>query len=254
VGGECSHEVDRGRPRRPSVRPEGRPESGWVDRVLAFQRAAGNRAAASLIQRAIPDGILDTDDEQEFLRRRKTVRKGQFGGDVAKAQILLEHILTEGPAPPEYHGVEDIGDFTPRFDALVRTFQARTRQAVDGVIGRKTWSMIFLMSDLPDDEDAFLRRRKTVRKGDFGGEVAKAQILIDAILAGPMTPPRLQPMADIGHFTPAFDALVRLFQARTRLDVDGVIGRRTWSMIFLFATLGKARPPAARAAPALPGR
>lgn len=253
MGRERSHEVDRARPRLTPVRPEGGPESGRVDRVLGLQRTAGNHAVASLIQRAIPDGILDTDDEQEFLRRRKTVRKGDFGGDVAKAQILLEHILTEGPGPPEYHGVDDIGDFTPRFDALVRTFQARTRQAVDGIIGRKTWSMIFLMSDLPEDEEAFLRRRKTVRKGNLSGEVAKAQILIDAILAGPRAPPPLRPMTDIGDFTIAFDALVRLFQARAQLEVDGVIGRRTWSMIFLFATLGNAPPPAERAVAALGG-
>lgn len=240
MGRRRLHDVDRARPRATSVRPEEVPGVGTAERVLGLQRAAGNRAVTRLIQRAIPDGILDTDEEQEFVRRRKTVRKGHFGGDVAKAQILLEHILTEGPAPPEYHGVDDIGDFTLRFDALVRTFQARTRQAVDGVIGPKTWNMIFLMSDLPEDEQAFLRARKTIRKGTFSGEVAKAQIMIDAILAGPKVPPPLRPMADLGDFTPAFDALVRLFQARTHLEIDGVIGKRTWSMIFLFATLGKA--------------
>ena len=105
-------------------------------------RSATVRSPGSSSARA---GLLD-DDEETFLRKRKTVRKGDQGSEVAKAQ--MGSVLFGGRAPPEYHGVDDIGDFTLRFDALVRLFQARTKQTIDGVIGRKTWDMLFLFASL----------------------------------------------------------------------------------------------------------
>jgi GH24 family phage-related lysozyme (muramidase) len=75
---------------------------------------------------------------------RKTLGKGDTGGDVFSLQRLLHNIGL-------YAGAID-GDFGPKTDASVRAYQALRGLVVDGVCGPLTWGKLAVapMSGLPE--------------------------------------------------------------------------------------------------------
>jgi peptidoglycan hydrolase-like protein with peptidoglycan-binding domain len=63
-----------------------------------------------------------------------------------RAQFYIDYIFFGGGyQPPMYHAAfEDEGEFTVRFESVVRLFQARADLEIDGVIGPNTWGWIDL--------------------------------------------------------------------------------------------------------------
>ncbi|MBC9000455.1 peptidoglycan-binding domain-containing protein [Micromonospora aurantiaca (nom. illeg.)] len=131
---------------------------------------------------------------------RPTLRKGSKGAAVGRLQGAL---VAHG------YQLKVDGDFGARTYAAVRSFQARKRITVDGIVGDQTWAKA-------------LAGQATVRQGDSGFAVALAQALL--VAAGW----NVAVDRDFGSKT---TAAVRAFQKAKSLTVDGVVGSKTWARL-----------------------
>lgn len=126
-----------------------------------------------------------------------TLRLGDSSVVVVTLQFLLLH-----------HGanLEPDVDFTAQTEAAVRDFQQANGLPVDGVVGRQTWSALFV----------------TVRRGDQGEAVGAVQHRLgyDGFEVG-----------EHGDFDAQTEAAVRDYQRAKGLTVDGVVGPRTWAAL-----------------------
>lgn len=134
-----------------------------------------------------------------------TLQRGSEGQDV---KDLQEALIELDFKPGEVDGV--FGVFT---QSAVKAFQNWAGVVVDGVVGAATWERL-------DDAD---RSDPTIRDGSEGVAVRGLQRRL--IAAG----------FDIdeidGRFGPRTEAAVRAFQERSELDVDGIVGPRTWERL-----------------------
>ena len=96
--------------------------------------------------------------------------------------------------------------------ALVRSFQARHKLTVDGVVGAATWTALGSPVAVPV---AIVRPK--VRRGDRGAVVREVQRTVGA--------------AADGVFGGETLAKVKAFQKRNGLAADGVVGKDTWTKI-----------------------
>jgi Putative peptidoglycan binding domain len=109
------------------------------------------------------------------------------------------------------------GEFGPRTEAAVKTFQASHGLAADGIVGPLTWAAVVVQ----------------VKKGDQGDAVRGVQEEFQfRNLSGD---PNIGPQID-GIFGPVTDAAVRGFQQALSLDipsvkVDGIVGPVTWQAL-----------------------
>jgi uncharacterized protein (TIGR02594 family) len=69
------------------------------------------------------------------------LRRGSRGNDVRLLQSLLNQKVPQSRLPNGRRLVED-GDFGPKTEAAVRTFQQLNRLTVDGVVGPQTWKAL----------------------------------------------------------------------------------------------------------------
>lgn len=133
-------------------------------------------------------------------------------GDREHPVRTLQHLLRA-----RGHGVAVDGSFGPMTDGAVRAFQEEKGLAVDGVVGRHTWSALVI----------------TVRRGSTGDAVRGVQEEFQfRNLSGD---PTRGPAVD-GRFGPLTEAAVRGFQEALHTDipsvaVDGVVGRVTWQAL-----------------------
>lgn len=116
------------------------------------------------------------------------------------------------------------GVFGPKTDAAVRAFQLSHGLAVDGIVGRFTWSALLI----------------TVQRGDTGSAVMAAQDQLT--LRGLSGDPKL--FVD-GIFGPKTQAAVVYFQSRMAdlrqqetnglesFAVDGIVGPQTWHALVI---------------------
>jgi peptidoglycan hydrolase-like protein with peptidoglycan-binding domain len=135
------------------------------------------------------------------------LREGSRGEDVRRLQRILVMIKLL-----DYTGID--GDFGPRTQTGVRSFQAGNGLTDDGVVGPRTWAA------LPADPGT-----RQLARGASGDVVAALQRALREY-GGPGTPTDPGP-AD-GEFGQHTENAVRAYQGDRGIPVDGVVGDLTW--------------------------
>jgi peptidoglycan hydrolase-like protein with peptidoglycan-binding domain len=136
------------------------------------------------------------------------VRSGDRDHPVRTLQYLLR---------ARNHPVTVDGDFGPKTDAAVRSFQQDAHVSVDGIVGPATWSALVV----------------TVRRDDEGDAVRGVQEEFQfRNLSGDPT----QGLQVDGIFGAETDRTVRAFQHALAADipsvtVDGIVGPVTWQAL-----------------------
>jgi peptidoglycan hydrolase-like protein with peptidoglycan-binding domain len=106
------------------------------------------------------------------------------------------------------------GIFGPKTDAAVRAFQQQRALAVDGIVGRNTWSALIITVRQGSQGDAVRGVQEEFQFRNQSGDPGKG-LQVDGI------------------FGPKTDAAVRGFQEALHQDipsvtVDGIVGPVTW--------------------------
>jgi peptidoglycan hydrolase-like protein with peptidoglycan-binding domain len=134
-----------------------------------------------------------------------TLERGSEGPDVKDLQEALIELEFKPGAADGVFGV-----FT---DTAVRSFQTWAQLTSDGIVGEQTWEKL----DFADKSDP------TLRKGSEGVAVRGLQRFL---LAGGFEVGEID-----GRFGPKTEAAVKAFQSDHGLDVDGIVGDKTWDKL-----------------------
>ena len=138
---------------------------------------------------------------------------------------MAEPILKKGSKQPEVRDLQEAlralghdpgpidGDFGAGTEAAVKAFQAARDIPVDGIVGRVTWINI----DEADQSEPLLR------VGSTGLPVRRLQSRMSAV--------GFDTGGVDGRFRAKTEAAVRLLQQQGNLDVDGVVGPKTWAVV-----------------------
>ncbi|WP_414550581.1 peptidoglycan-binding protein [Anabaena sp. CCY 0017] len=110
-------------------------------------------------------------------------------------------------------GVQQTGYYGPTTTRVVRAFQARNNLRVDGIVGPQTRNAIFR-----NGNQAGTGGQVLLSRGSRGAAVTEVQRALN-----------VQPT---GYYGPTTTRVVREFQARNNLLVDGIVGPQTRSAIF----------------------
>ena len=135
------------------------------------------------------------------------------------------------------------GVFGPRMVSTVKTFQRQFNLTADGVVGRQTWykiSYIYVsVKDLAELTSEGETSSGTLSDGSWGGTalrtgstgsaVEQVQFWLNTLAQYESALPSLS--VD-GRYGTATASVVRAFQRRYGLTVDGVVGRETWNAIY----------------------
>ena len=105
------------------------------------------------------------------------------------------------------------GIFGARTESAVRAFQQAREIPVDGIVGRVTWINI-------DEAD---QSEPVLRVGSSGLPVRRLQSWMSAV--------GFDTGGVDGRFSPKTEAAVKDLQQRSKLDVDGVVGPKTWAIV-----------------------
>lgn len=166
------------------------------------------------------------------------IRRGDYGEYVLVVQIMLNRISQDYPAIPKIWPTAAV--FDANTETAVRRFQQIFNLTVDGIVGKATWyKMVYLyngindLSELASEGQRYYRVNfqysRVVSLGDSGEAVSALQYMLSVISAFYDVIP---PVQVDGTFGPATDAAVRAFQQAAGLTVDGIVGEKTWFMIF----------------------
>ena len=136
-------------------------------------------------------------------------RLGDQGPEVQDLQQKLNTFLIPSP------GLMVDGAFGPNTEAAVKAYQRERGLAVDGVVGRQTWST--LASEVI--------KTPLLRGGEAGEGVRMLQNILNARLS---TSNQLQLDGVFGRST---RKAVMRYQASVGIDVDGVVGAETWGSL-----------------------
>lgn len=134
-----------------------------------------------------------------------TLERGSEGQDV---KDLQEALIELDFKPGRVDGV--FGIYT---DSAVRAFQTWATAAPDGVVGELTWEKL-------DDAD---RDDPTLHSGDAQVAVRGVQRRLKQL--------GFDPGEIDGRFGAKTEAAVRKLQEKYELDVDGVVGPKTWAVL-----------------------
>lgn len=140
------------------------------------------------------------------------VRRGDRGPEVRWVQTRL---TAHG------HRLDVDGDFGPITESAVRAFQKARGLEVDGIVGPQTWAALSSNPTPP----APAGPSRILRLGDQGAEVRKVR---DRLIKLGYT--YLKPGDKWGKLQ---TVAVMDFQARNRLEVDGLVGPQTWKALGL---------------------
>jgi peptidoglycan hydrolase-like protein with peptidoglycan-binding domain len=122
------------------------------------------------------------------------MKEGDRDSEESNGVIKVQLLLNQRGA-----GLQADHIFGPATAAAVRDFQKGNGLGVDGQVGDQTWPKLIV----------------TVRQGDSGDAVRAAQT-------------QWRFLTHDGIFGPETDNAVRLFQESVGLEVDGVVGPKTW--------------------------
>ena len=168
------------------------------------------------------------------------LRQGDSGTAVFTLQRQLNRIAKDYP----FFGKLTVdGVFGPRMVSTVKTFQRQFNLTADGVVGRQTWykiSYIYVsVKDLAELTSEGETSSGTLSDGSWGGTalrtgstgsaVEQVQFWLNTLAQYESAIPSL---AVDGRYGAATASVVRAFQRRYGLTVDGVVGRETWNAIY----------------------
>ena len=168
------------------------------------------------------------------------LRQGDSGTAVFTLQRQLNRIAKDYP----FLGKLTVdGVFGPRMVSTVKTFQRQFNLTADGVVGRQTWykiSYIYVsVKDLAELTSEGETSSGTLSDGSWGGTalrtgstgsaVEQVQFWLNTLAQYESAIPSL---AVDGRYGAATASVVRAFQRRYGLTVDGVVGRETWNAIY----------------------
>lgn len=151
-------------------------------------------------------------------------RHNQGGSRIDNPMALLK-IGARGQAVmhlQELLGIVQDGDFGPATKEAVIAFQKKNKLYQDGIVGQQTWTLLLTRTSKKKDKNAVEverreRTRPPLRIGDQGDDVSMLQELLGLD-------------AD-GIFGGDTDSAVRAFQKDSKLDDDGIVGRKTWTAL-----------------------
>ena len=166
------------------------------------------------------------------------LRKGNGGRDVAVIQVALNQISQNYPSIPKIYPVDGI--FGEQTENAVKRFQRIFNLTEDGIVGKTTWYKIISLyvgilrlSELNSEGQTIygsnLKFTDTLSVGSSGQKVAIMQYFLN-LLAEFID---YIPPTDIdGVFGEATKNAVIAFQTYAGLTPDGVVGERTWNLLY----------------------
>ena len=167
-----------------------------------------------------------------------TLRQGESGDGVTRVQTYLNRISANYPAIPKITAVDGI--FGSQTNAAVKAFQQTFNMTQDGIVGRATWnkisqiySAVTKLSELEGEgERVGLSPNPptvTIRQGNKGADTIHLQFLLNFI--GDFYDDIIPPVQDSIFGQSTTDA-VKAFQKQFGLSPDGIVGSRTWQMLY----------------------
>jgi peptidoglycan hydrolase-like protein with peptidoglycan-binding domain len=136
-----------------------------------------------------------------------TLAIGSTGPDVRRVQVILVMIKLLDSS-----GID--GNFGPKTQDAVKSFQQGNNLTSDGIVGQMTWKA------LPADPNT-----PKLARGSTGGAVSALQKGLTAF-GGANTPTDPGPID--GRFGQRTESAVRAYQTQQNITVDGVVGDQTW--------------------------
>lgn len=133
------------------------------------------------------------------------LKRGSKVPEVRDLQAALK-ALGHDPGPVD-------GDFGTRTESAVKAFQQAREIAADGIVGRITWINI-------DEAD---QSEPVLRLGSTGLPVRRLQSRMGAV--------GFDTGGVDGRFSVQTGAAVRQLQQQAKLDVDGIVGPKTWAVV-----------------------
>ncbi|GAB3475241.1 peptidoglycan hydrolase-like protein with peptidoglycan-binding domain [Amycolatopsis cihanbeyliensis] len=144
---------------------------------------------------------------------RPTLKRGSRGEAVKLVQ--------------RYLGITADGIFGTQTEAAVRRYQSSQGLAVDGIVGRRTWARI--ESGLGDPGTGTggsgSPTRPVLKRGSRGQPVRDLQAFLNRVY------PAYSQLVVDGIFGPATERVVKEFQRRSGIAVDGIVGKHTWAKL-----------------------
>ena len=138
---------------------------------------------------------------------------------------MVEPVLKKGSNDPAVKDLQDalkaLGHYSGAVDGVfgaatenaVKNFQKAREIAVDGIVGRVTWINI-------DEAD---QSHPVLKTGSTGLPVRRLQSRMSAV--------GFDTGGVDGRFSPKTEAAVKDLQQRSKLDVDGIVGPKTWAVV-----------------------
>lgn len=166
------------------------------------------------------------------------LRLGSANDAVRTVQIRLNRISSNFPSIPKI--VENDGIFGTDTEAAVRRFQEVFQLTADGVVGKSTWytiQNIYIgvkrLNDLNSEGitlgEVTQQYPGVLETGSSGNAVYNLQFFIAYISQFYDTVP---PIAINGVFGESTRSAVEAVQRTFGLPVDGIVGERTWDMLY----------------------
>jgi peptidoglycan hydrolase-like protein with peptidoglycan-binding domain len=159
---------------------------------------------------ALNDGNIDGVDGHEILK------SGDSGARVAELQKLLFELKTDG--------VVVNGVFDRRTETAVKKFQRQHRLAVTGIVTPEVFGVIEEEAVSPKIDGARFISGSFIKKGDAGEAVLFVQKKLNKKGAEP-------PLVENGIFNADTLKAVKIFQRQNGLQVDGIVGPKTFGAL-----------------------
>lgn len=148
---------------------------------------------------------INSQNVNQSLINKATLRRGSQGNDVREVQRLLIH-WGYGTVDTFVDGV-----FDEIMEYSVKAYQRRVFLKEDGIVGSVTWQALYTGAPVNMPE---------LRRGSKGQTVMVLQEVLQ--ICGDYTA-RID--GDFGYWT---EQAVKAFQKRSNLVADGIVGSRTW--------------------------
>lgn len=166
------------------------------------------------------------------------LRLGSKGEAVVVVKTMLNRISQNYPAVPKLFPVTTV--FDEKTESAVKTFQRIFNLTPDGIVGKATWyKMVYLyvginqLSELVSQGQQFesfsFQYPGLLRQGDRGADVSVLQYML-ALTAE--FNDALTPVSVDGIFGKDTARAVREYQRWAGLDVDGIVGPKTWNSLY----------------------
>jgi peptidoglycan hydrolase-like protein with peptidoglycan-binding domain len=144
---------------------------------------------------------------EEVMNSGPTLAIGSTGPDVRRLQIILVMVKLL-----DFSGID--GNFGPKTQDAVKSFQQGNNLTSDGVVGQMTWNA------LPADPNT-----PNLARGSTGDVVSALQ---KGLLSFGRANTPTDPGPIDGHFGQRTESAVRAYQTQQKIAVDGIVGDQTW--------------------------